>query len=59
MFGTGYMAKLLMEYRRKVSRENKDMDHLLYILSDENSEHSVNGIQTDPTHVAQESRIIT
>ena len=40
-----------------MSHENKDIDHLLYILFDENSEPGVNGVQIDPTHAAQESRI--
>lgn len=35
MFGTGYLTKLLMD-SKKVSRENKDADHLLYVLLDEN-----------------------
>lgn len=44
MFGTRYLTELVSEYKRKVSHRNKDIDHLLYILFDGNSEPSVNGV---------------
>lgn len=57
VLGTGYLAKLVTEYERKGSRGNKDRAHLPYIPFDGTSEPSVNGVWTDATRAAQESRL--